>query len=941
MSFQLIHTSYPHLLDSTASGYGTVARSEDIPPLLVSRLNAISIMREPNGGACTTGPQFSYRIINTGSTAWHVLTCVQGSGADYSGRACHTAHHLVISQQEVTKLLGNEMRPTPAGISLALHRSGFWIQKWQGEPRFIIGEPPLRPEHFPDATVQPTWKHLTGHKSNARAFYTPPYHRECLVTVHRGTSSLEVLGLFHESDWLTPGLGWGCTYTTETDDADSFAETLRMVVCPESPLVRRAIRTGHPVLHIAADMELAVEPEQREPAQSELADFSGTENQIPVQQHDKGVRILPRSTSHYHYTEEPDWMQYDVAMPRSNPYALPLAIFGAATLITGLTFGVWLGLTQPVQQLDSYLNETIHNLSGNGAASALDKLTSLVTAPYNHDATVRALNELMLIPENQPEDSIIIECAVLLNHISENGVNHAAALKRICECARQLQLPANALERLYIMEVVHSLTPDEWYERINEQSHDEWLALKKKEPALFLLFTEGLFCAYNPERSDADSIPHTELASAEIADSAPPQQPAANNAAPQVIGATTAMCGHALPDTISELINHLPLTINGGMYCVSTIRKGDTLQATRSLNLSAAGYHLYITPTDKEGEYLIKPEHKEGRKSELPEVTLTIRNNKLQKIRCKEGEAVIAFPVPGKGDTLSYVIAAPRIAIPIPTEKPYSFPSADKLNLEITNDQLSVTPPSSAEAAYKLQLRKKPREFPWKIGKNDIEYIQFSINLPSILERHPNAVAETCDESSAYRWKSTRIFNDILQCELEHSPNFPKRMEHVFDQIANAPCCGNDSVKNKEMTLAHLYYIAQKLSSEKLKRSQREKLCDEYIDMLGHRKFNAELQKIMRNSPILLLSVEDATALTGAARRMRSNLKETLLDSPSSQLITKHICKVLSDSIKEAYKQELSDFKRDKEKKLLLILKKLSIGKDGELMWHFHLQNGK
>lgn len=941
MSFQLIHTSYPHLLDSPASGYGTVARSEDIPPMLINRLHAISIMREPDGSPCTTGPQFSYRIINMGSTAWHVLTCVQASGADYSGRACHTAHHLVISQQEVAKLLNNEMRPTPAGISMALHRSGFWIQKWQGEPRFIIGEPPLRPEHFPDATIQPTWKHLTGHKSNARAFYTAPYDRECLLTVPRGTSSLEVLGLFHESDWLTPGLGWGCTYTTETDDADSFAETLRMVVCPESPLVRRAIRTGHPVLRIAADMELAVEPAQREPGQSELAGFSGAEHQIPAQPHNNVARILPRTTSHYHYTEEPDWMLYDVPMPRSNPYALPLAIFGAATLITGLTFGVWLGLTQPIRQLDEYLNETIHNLSGNAEPSALDKLTNLVTAPYNHDTTVRTLNELMLIPEIAPEDSIIVECAVLLNHISENGVNHAAALKRVCECARLLQLPENSLERLYLMEVTHTLSPDEWHERICEQSDDEWLALRTKEPALFQLFTEGLYSAYEPGKSEVEPPPHTELASAEIADAATPQQPAANNAAPQVIGTTPVLCGQALPDAISDLINNLPLTIHGGMYCVSTIRKGDTLQTTKSLQLGADGFHLYITPTDKEGEYLIKPEHREGRKAGLPEVTLTIRNNKLQKIRCKEGEAVVAFPVPGKGGTLSYIIAAPRIAIPIPTDKPHSFPSADKLDLEITPEQLSVSPPSAAESAYKLQFRKKPREFPWKIGKNDIEYIQFSINLPTILERHPNAVTETYDESSAYRWKNTRIFNDILQCELEHSPNFPNRMEHVFNQIANTPCCGNDSVRNKEMTLAHLYYIAQILSNEKGKRSRREKLCDEYIAMLGHRKFNKELHQIMRNSPMLLLSVEDATALTGAAMSMRSNLRETLLNTPSSQLITKHICKVLSDSIKEAYKQEMSDFKRDKEKKLLLILKKLSIGKDGELMWHFHLQTGK
>ena len=401
------------------------------------------------------------------------------------------------------------------------------------------------------------------------------------------------------------------------------------------------------------------------------------------------------------------------------------------------------------------------------------------------------------------------------------------------------------------------------------------------------------------------------------------------------------MCGQTLPASFIQLLSKLPVTVNGGMYCLSTLRKGDTLQTVRSLKLAPDGFHLYITPTKKEGEYLIKPEHKEGRKADIPEVTITVRDNKLQKIRCKDGEAVVAFPVPGRGEALTNMIMAPRIAIPIPTDKPFSLPAVEEVNLEITPGQLSVSAPSAPASAYQLSIRKKAKDFPWKAEKKDCEYIQFSINLPTILERHPNSIRETSDDSTAYKWKDARIFNDILQCEIEHKPNLPMRLEHVFEQVANAPCCGNDSVKNKEMNLAHLYYIAQKLSHEKQKRAQREKHCEAYIGMLAHRRFNAELQKIMRSSPMLLLSVEDATALTGAARRMRNNLKETLLDTPSHKLITKHICRVLTDSLKEAYKQEINDFRKDKEKKLLLVLKKLSMGDEGELLWHFHLQTGK
>ncbi len=936
MSYQLIHTSYQHLLDSSGSGYGTVARTENMPKALCTKLTAMSILREPKGGNCTLGPQFSYHIISMGEYVWHVLTCVQNAGADYSGRACHTAHHLVLTQQEVASLLNNELRPTPAGISLALLRSGFWVQKWQGEPRFIVGEPPMKPEYLPDATAQPTWKHLTGHKSNARAFYTPPYNRECLITIPAGIPSHEVLGLFHESDWLTHSLGWGCTYTTEAEDSDSFAETLRMVVGEKSPLVQRAVRTGHPVLRITAEMELAVEPEPHasQPQTPGIVAESGTtqqEQKIPA-------RIIPRSINHYHYVEEPDWMLYDVAMPRSNPYLMPLAVFGSVALLTGISVGIWLGLTQPVQMLDDFINQSLLN-SGDENAAPYARLEALLNAPYDHAATANLLQELMQIQETTQEDSLLLESAALLSRIPEEGVNHAAAIKRICECERLLQLPENSLGRLYLMEVTQAMTPDEWQERISYQTKEEWQKIKDEESGLFAFFSLAVLKDYTPGR-EIDQTPHTELATADVVQAGEQKKEEAAKAEPQVIGASAAVCGQELPDTLVQILNQLPLTVNGGMYSISSMKKGDSLQAARSLKLSNKGYHLYITPTEKEGEYLITPEHKEGRQAELPGVTITIRNNKLQKIRCKDGEAVVAFPIPGRGDTLTYVILAPRIAIPIPINRPFTFPNAEKLDFDISREDLSVATPSAESPAYQLKLKKKSKEFPWKISSSDIEHIQFSIALPAILERHPNRVIDSYD-SSSFVWKKAKIVNEALHCEVEHRPNLPNRLEHVFEQVANMPCCGDDSVRNKELNLAHLFYISRKLSQTDSKKSQREKWCDEYITMLAHRRFNAELQKIMKNSPALLISADHARSGTGAAGKMRSELKNLLLNTPNAEYISLHICRVLSDSLKEAYKQEIHDFNEDKKKKQLLILKKLSMGDAGELQWHFHLQSGK
>ena len=326
MSYQLIHTSAACLLDGHSAGYGTVARSEQMPQALCKKLGALSVFREPRGGAPASGPQFSYHIIDHGGSSWHVLSCVQPAGADYSGRACHIAHHLVLSQEEVTEILTSELRPTPAGISLALMKHGFWKSAWTGLPAYITGEPEPSPDDLPQAEAQPTWKKLTGHKANARAFYTPPYDRECLITVTPGTPVQDVLRLFHESDWLTHTRGWGVSFTTAADDADTFTETLRMVSGPASPLVQRAIRTGHPVLHIEQGLEIPLPPPEP-PGSMPVAP------QPAVSAHGM-LRTVARSVTHYHYTEEPDWLLYDVRPPfRTKPLVVAgscsaLVVFG-------------------------------------------------------------------------------------------------------------------------------------------------------------------------------------------------------------------------------------------------------------------------------------------------------------------------------------------------------------------------------------------------------------------------------------------------------------------------------------------------------------------------------------------------------------------------------------------------------------------------------------
>lgn len=222
MPLQLIHTSAEHLLDRHGGGYGTVARSESLSRILCDKLTALSGFREEAG--VPQGAQYSYRVLPDRGNAYHVLTRVQMCGADYSGRACHIAHHLILTAGEVEAMRRHPARPTPAGIMLAMEARGLWKTAWSGEPSYLADVPAFCTEDIPDAAAQPTWKSLTGHKGNARAFCTPPYENDCVLLVPPGTRGQDILRLLHEGDWLTHLRGWGHTFTTAAVETDSFAD---------------------------------------------------------------------------------------------------------------------------------------------------------------------------------------------------------------------------------------------------------------------------------------------------------------------------------------------------------------------------------------------------------------------------------------------------------------------------------------------------------------------------------------------------------------------------------------------------------------------------------------------------------------------------------------------------------------------------------------------
>ena len=930
MPLQLIHTSAPHLLDSNSAGYGTVARSEKLPRTLCAQLTALSIMREPKGGAATTGPQYSYTIIEHAGNPWHVLTCTQNAGADYSGRICHIAHHLILSLEEVRILHGHSLRPTPSGFMLALQNNGFWKNKWEGEPQYLTDGPTLSIGDMPDADTQPTWKQYTGPKSNARAFFTPPYDRDCLITVPKGTPAAEVLKLFHESDWLTHTRGWGITFTTEADESDSHAETLRIVTGAGSPLVQRAQRTGHPVLNIEQGMELPLSAPAAEP-------MAGYPAQAEGRQHPHGgmMRTLSRTVNHYHYIEEPDWLMYDVRPARARwPYAA-----GGGLVLSALCLAAWIFHTPAGYSPEEDIavdEQPQHSIS----IDYMQNLSRLAGSPYQHEHTVRTLAELAGISENTPEDTLILEAVSLLRSAAQPGTRHAQAIKRLCECARLMGLKDRELAQLYLNEAIHSTTPEEWQQQFNGQHVTDWLALKQSEPQVLTLLEEEKFRAYAPRQEAPET---TILATADTAAPAAVEETTTPAQLPVRISLipSAAVSGSPLPAELESAITRLPLSISSGSYAISCFAEGGELCSPQRLELSPNGYRLYITPTETPGEFALVPEHAEGKTSPVPPCTFKIQKGKLQNIRCDGKKAVVSFPIATGKDFLTNIILASSFGIPLPPSEIIKLPPASEANLDISPESIEIDANSINSGAPRLRLI-KTRKFPWVISSKEEVKNRFTINLPVLIGH--NTIQKTGAELPSYKLTSAEVVSETdeltsLRCEVIHSTNLPDRLLNTFDMVANSPCCGEiRNIKNKSLTLAKLYYICCAMANPKLSIKQRKLLQQEYFSLFANKQFNKILLRVLEKETFLHITPQEASSSHFKALHIRNNIKQKLNERAIRDLIRKRICEVLTRSLYAAYTMEQNNLTSKASTPPVLILRKISTGEHVELLWQFQMQ---
>lgn len=483
MSFQLIYHS------GVSSGQKPdgqmVARSRTILAVLEQELIKLSPQLYP-GSSANPVTQFSYLQLECCSTTFHVLSSLQTTPLTGDTQE-FTAHHLALTHDEVQALRRNASRPTPAGVILALSNIGLWCTS-EAANRFsyIDDEPRLTAAALPEAELQPTWKSLTGHKNNARAFFTPPYDRSCLVTIPADMSSRDVLLLLHESDWLSSSRGWGRTFTTQAGPYSGSLNYLRTVLAPGAKV---ATNDKRPLLTISSELQLTYNV-LSDSASSIPAPGSPHRAQMTALKSTAGAGYLP-----YKYTETPDEDIYDI-MPQPNKLIRWSCYLGGAALLW-LSISLISGL-----MMDDAVEITGNIITRINTEEDALLLSRLASSTYSHESTERHLSKfearLRNLPANDESQSRsqLLDCVQMLRLASLSPQGHPSRLRLLRKCAGTLQLREDDICKLYMNEAIYNCSPEDWRRHLTDAEISDWQSLLKDFPSMAEWLSQPPFYSY-------------------------------------------------------------------------------------------------------------------------------------------------------------------------------------------------------------------------------------------------------------------------------------------------------------------------------------------------------------------------------------------------------------------------------------------------------------
>lgn len=249
MAWQLIYTSAPRLIEAGRTGFGTVARHRAVSGMLAASVERFSqFARLP--GHDPRRVVHTHRVLTVGPSTYHVLSCLQDAGSDYTGRTNHIAHHLIAEPREIRAL--STLGLTPADVLLSMA----WRTSWNEGPRYLDPSEEVNLLSFTPSASR-AWASVTGNPASAGILGSREAQRGCYLITPSG---INVLELFRESLLVEPAHAWHTRFTTCLEPNDDVADFRWIAISSSSPMRGQVETTSRLVLDLARPDTLPAPP---------------------------------------------------------------------------------------------------------------------------------------------------------------------------------------------------------------------------------------------------------------------------------------------------------------------------------------------------------------------------------------------------------------------------------------------------------------------------------------------------------------------------------------------------------------------------------------------------------------------------------------------------------------------------------------------------------
>ena len=891
MSFQLI---YNHRLRKRRHGdqSGVLLKSQDIP----SWLEDIVLLSCRVTGRADSPLRYTYRVVTVETGEYHILSCSKGGGI----------HNLILTPQEVIKLRRNANRPTPAGIMLALSTAQFWAADVQ-TPSLHCEEPRLPASALPGAEFQQTWKELTGHKNNARAFLTAPFNKDCLIVIPSHLESQMVLRLLHESDWLSSQRGWGRTFTTMAQMGDTFEETARICV----PMHMLDSAEGSVWAQQATTLNLCSPFVLAELQEVQMNAIPAQQTNAPSPEVAAGVYVP------YVYQECPDEEMYNI-LPPSHPL-LRWSCYICGLILLGVC--VHFMVSETADDAGKVTRKAIEVIK---ADDSILQLKELSKEPYSPDSITRTLDKIYAlvnaapVSEREPDNEVILEIIYLLKCADSDTKGHADNILRLRECATELKLNPDKLSRLYLNEAIHECSVSDWEAHLTPSEIARWSALLSTAPLLRDMLRESPFAPY------MEII--LQPTSSETTDTHPVKQ--TENKQTKMLPSLPCVEGTPVPSLFEQALRQAPLLLKNGQWSIIR-RYADSMTRTRFSGCLDEKENILRIEEVAEGSYRIVPlmAQKGG---DVPVLHFEIEDGKLQKLRCDGGNpAAASIPLPVGTAEYTPIMLLPHREVTLQPSEIVLPPSTEQLGLELSEKDVVLQQGDVA----RLEISGN-KGYPWTRMHSELplQQGQALLHLPVLIGANKLAASPGLQEDEDYCWTygklpTSNTASESFDCHLLRVYDFSPELRRRFHEQANAYCMGSEKGDDAFFSLASLYALS--VDAENPDKAAKA------VQNLLRLRTNPDFSVIMDS-----VLMKDAVWKNALNKLNQHTASKLLSDAKMRQSIRKCILAKLSEEIRRAYTEcrarEMHPSAAHCEMKLCL--QQVRVSEQGELVWEFALR---